>query len=306
MSITVKAMRYFTAALRHGNISRAAEELHVAASAVSAAIDQIEGHFQLTLVHRHRARGIQATASGKALEARFLALLDDYDAVLRDGAELKQALRGRLRIGYYAPVAPAFLPEILRELLGPERQVELHLEECDNTQAQTGLLEGAYDAILFVSDAALPQISFAPLVKAPPYCLLAADHKLSAQKRIHLEDLISEQLIVLNRPLAVEYYREMFELAGRAPARAIHVNSTEMVRSLVGAGHGCAILNMLPATDVSYAGNQLIARPLADELPALTLSIGYDTRSPRRLVQHVVDRARDYFANPEHLSCIVS
>ena len=41
MSILLKAMEYFTTALRMGNIAKAAAKLNIAASAVSAAIDQI-------------------------------------------------------------------------------------------------------------------------------------------------------------------------------------------------------------------------------------------------------------------------
>ena len=38
MALTLKAMTYFTTALRHGNIANAAEELHIAASAVAASL----------------------------------------------------------------------------------------------------------------------------------------------------------------------------------------------------------------------------------------------------------------------------
>ena len=50
MALTLKAMEYFTTALRHGNIAKAAVELNIAASAISSAIDQVETEFDLTLV----------------------------------------------------------------------------------------------------------------------------------------------------------------------------------------------------------------------------------------------------------------
>ena len=58
-------MEYFTTALRHGNIAKAAAELNIAASAISSAIDKVETEFYLTLVTRQRARGIQAVLSDK-------------------------------------------------------------------------------------------------------------------------------------------------------------------------------------------------------------------------------------------------
>ena len=151
MTVSLKSLRYFVTALAHGNISRAAVELNVAASAVAAAIDQIEAHFQLKLVNRFRSRGITPTASGRSMERKFARLLEEYDAVLAEGSKLKQTMKGELRIGYYAPIAPAFLPEIMSDLIGPENQTTIFLEECDNDRAQTGLLAGEFDAILFVS-----------------------------------------------------------------------------------------------------------------------------------------------------------
>ena len=52
MAIFLKAMEYFTTALRTGNIAKAAAKLNIAASAMSAAIDQIEATFNLTLITR--------------------------------------------------------------------------------------------------------------------------------------------------------------------------------------------------------------------------------------------------------------
>lgn len=295
MTVSLRSMRYFVTALAHGNISHASNELNVAASAVAAAIDQIEGQLQLKLVNRQRSRGITPTASGKVMQRRFTHLLEEYDAVLAEGSELKQALRGELRIGYYAPVAPAFLPEILSTLAGPGQQARFYLEECDNDRAQAGLLAGDFDAILFVSDAAHPQIEFDILIEAPAYCLAAADHQLARQASVWLKDLADEPIIVLDRPIAADYYRKLFAEAGQSPTTLAYANSTEMVRSLVGAGHGCAVLNMLPSTDASYAGEPLVAVPIRDPLPPLSLAIGYNKANPRRIVGHFAERCRSYF-----------
>lgn len=109
-------MEYFTTALRHGNIAKAAGELNIAASAIATAIDQVEAAFDLTLVTRQRSRGIAANASGRLVAQKLNGLLEEYRAVLTEGADLKTALSGVLRIGYYAPIAPAFLPKSSRPL----------------------------------------------------------------------------------------------------------------------------------------------------------------------------------------------
>ncbi|MEH6361644.1 MAG: LysR family transcriptional regulator, partial [Amylibacter sp.] len=133
--ITLKFMRYLTVAVRCGSISEAALELNISASAISAAIDQIEEHFKLKLVTRQRARGIKPTSSGREMIKKFQTLLDDYDEVMSEGVELKEAMTGHLHIGYYSPVAPSFLPQIISDIIPERGSLSLHLEECDNDAA---------------------------------------------------------------------------------------------------------------------------------------------------------------------------
>ena len=306
MTVSLKAMQYFNLAVARGSIAQAAEELNIAASAVSAAIDQVEASFGLTLVTRQRARGIAPTASGRLMVRKFERLLEDYRAILEEGAELKQSLSGALRVGYYAPVAPAVLPSIFSAFLPLESDAVLHLEECDNDAAQEGLLNGAYDVILFVSEGAKAPITFDILIEAPAYCLLAADHPLAAQDTVSLADLAQEPLVVLDRPVAAPYYLRLFEGAHTNTNVVAYANSTEMVRSLVGAGRSCAVLNMLPLAETSYSGERLVGRPISDDLPPLTLSVAYNRTQPRHIVQHFVDACRAYFAAEGPHQCIVN
>jgi len=303
MAISLKAMEYFTTALRQGSISKAAAELNIAASAIGGAIDQVEAAFDLTLTIRQRSRGITANASGRQVAQKFERLLEDYAAVLAKGADLKQALSGTLRVGYYAPIAPAFLPQILASFIPDGHDITLHLDECDNDSAQDGLLNGTYDVVLFVSEDVRPAIDFDVLIEAPAYCLVPAGHSFAKQASVTVAQIASQPLVVLNRPVAAAYYQSLFD--ANDITVAAYANSTEMVRSLVGAEHGCAVLNMQPLTAQSYSGSTLVGVPISDPLPPLTLSIGYDKTRPRRLVQDFVDACRTHFAEAGPQRCLV-
>ena len=280
MTVSLKAMEYFTTALRHGSIVGAAAELNIAASAVSTAIDQVEAAFDLTLITRQRSRGIQPNASGLAVARKCERLLEEYRSLLTEGADLKQALSGTLRVGYYAPIAPAFLPEILSSFGSDAGEIQLHLEECDNDVAQEGLRNGTFDAILFVSDDVRPSIDFDVLIEAHAYCLVPKAHKLTTQSSVTMAEIAKEPLVVLNRPVVATYYRSLFDAQRHDMSVAAYANSTEMVRSLVSAGHGCAVLNMKPLTSVSYCGAELVELPISDPLPPLTLAVAYDKSRP--------------------------
>lgn len=293
MAISITFMRYYCAVIEHGSISHAAAEMNVAASAVASAMDLIEEHFSLTLVNRFRSRGVQPTKSGKAIYEQFTNLIEEYDHVMHSASELRDGLSGHISIGYYAPVAPAFLPRIVKDLR-ENHSANVQLTECYNDTVQERYLAGEFDIIFFVSNNSFLQIPSDILIEAPAYCLLPDGHPLSQKKFIKLEELEHETIIVLNRPTAAEYYKELFSSVKQTEADIIYANSTEMVRSLVGAGVGCAILNMIPATNISYAGDTVVALPLEKPVQSLCLSIGYDHKKPRRLVKAFVDLCKKH------------
>jgi DNA-binding transcriptional LysR family regulator len=306
MPLTLKSMDYFTTALRHGSIVKAAADLNIAASAVSSAIDQVEAEFDLTLVIRQRARGIKPTSAGREVARKCERLLEDYKSLVIEGKDLKHSQSGNLRIGYYAPIAPAFLPQIFDSFLSSRTDVTLELEECNNDDAQDGLLEGTYDAILFVTEGVRPSIEYDTLITAPPYCLLPKAHPLARGDAITMAQIAHEPLVVLDRPVAASYYEGLFQSATRQAPVVAYANSTEMVRSLVAAGRGCAILNMLPLTSTAYNGASVVARPISDTLPPLTLALGYDSARPRRIVQDFAQACRHYFTASGPTRCVIS
>lgn len=298
LRVSIKALNYFLHAAEHGSIAKAAAELNVVPSAISNAIDLVEREFELQLVQRYPAKGIKPTAAGIAMMRKIRHLVEEYDTLFLEGTELRTALSGSMTIGYYAPVAPAFMPAIVAPLVRDHPGIKVSLVEADNERAQSGLLDGEFDLILFVAENVRAGIDCHPLIKAPPYVLVPHDHPLRQCEFVTRADLSNEPLVLLDLPITSEYYRN---LAG-APAQPANIVATasthEMVRSLVGAGIGCSILNMRPATAVTYAGDEVVAIPFRGHARALNLALGHMDGKPRRLVQAFMDAARDHFAHP--------
>ncbi len=283
--VSLRALRAFATVVETGSITAAARALNIAPSAIAAALDQVEAEFGASLLIRTRARGIAPTPEGREMAARFRNLLEDYHTVMAAGQDIAQTLTGTLRIGYYAPVAPAFLPRILSPMMRENPALRLDLREYDNDSAQDALLAGQLDVILFVGHEPRSGIETRELLDLPPYVLAAADQPVAQYKSTNLAKVAQHPLIQLNRPFARPYVDALFADRGLDPRIAAHANSTEMVRSLVGAGLGLAILNMRPRTDLSYGGDRLRAVPLDGDLPALSLHSGCATGHARKLVQ---------------------
>jgi len=306
MRLSLRALHYFLSAADRGSIARAADALNVAPSAISSAIDMVEAEFGLKLVQRYRAKGIQPTASGITLMRRIRHVIEEYDNLLIEGAELRTALSGKLSIGYYAPIAPAFIPAIVKPLVGDNPDVRLGFEECDNVRAQAGLLDGAFDIILFVAENVRSGIVCRTLLEAPPYLLVPEDHRLARNRSVDFDDIAKTQLVLLDLPFTSEYYRTLLDDNRIQPPIVATASTTEMVRSLVGAGAGCSILNMWPATDQTYAGDSVKAIPIRAPSQPLKLVLGHLDGNPRRLVHAFIEACLTHFARPGARDLIVS
>lgn len=296
MAVSIRALRYCLAAMERRSIAGAAAALSVAPSAIGAALDSVEATLGLTLVHRRRARGLEPTPAGPDFARRAGMVLEEYDGLLNFGAELGGGFAGALRIGYYAPVAPAFLPTILAPLLAGHPGLTAHLTECDTQAARGGLLDGTFDAILFLAGEMQAGIDTVPLIEAAPYLLVPEGDPLDAAGPVPLAALDGRAVVMLDLPVVRAYYDALFEEAGIAPRTVATGTTHEMVRSLVGAGIGPALLNMRPMTAHTYGGGTVRAVPFDPPLRPLSLVLG-TLGARRRVVQAFVEACADFFAS---------
>lgn len=305
MALSLRAMRYLQAVLQQGSITAAAEAMHVAPSAIASALNQAEQAFGMALVTRARAKGVFPTLAGRDVKRRIDDLLERYDTLLTDVSDLQSRLSGNLAIGYNAPIAPAFLPEICAPLLAAHPEVSLSLTEADNTSVQKGLLDGRFDVIIFVAELPNPQIATQPLIYAPTYCLCPVDHAIAAGRAVSVSRMAREPLILLDRPAARGYYMDLLEQSGEQFRIIATANSTEMVRSLVATGIGVSLLNMRPRAVPPYAGREIRCLPVSGASSGVTLSLGFAPGPKRRLVQMFIDECTAFCDGPEGAELIV-
>lgn len=297
--ISLKALRYFMAAIHEGSITKAAKVVNIVPSAVHTAVNQVEAAFGLQLTIRSRSKGISLTATGQQMVAKIQNLLDEYESLMRDSGDMRTQLTGVLRVGYYAPAAATFMPRIVERMLPDNDGVSVKFFECDNQSAQDGLISGAYDVIVCVADAMKPGITYETLLEVPAYVLVSNSHPFAMRPNIAMHDLSDQKVVLLDLPVVSEYYANQFDLADIKPNIVATATSLEMVRSLVGQGVGCSVLHMLTATDFTYAGDKVVAVPLEPAVETFKIVVGHLPDNPRRLVKMFVEEMRAYFQGDE-------
>ena len=269
--VTLTQLRYFVKAATYSSMTKAADELHIAQSAVSAAISQLEQQIGTQLFIRHRARGLALTAAGEEMLRDTRALLAHLDEVLDGASGHVDQVRGTVRLACFLTLAPFVLPRLLSDLGEQHPDLEVEVIETSADEVRTVLRNGTAELALTYDLGLGAGLATEPLGVAAPYVVLPSDHRLAKRKSIRLADLADEPMVLLDLPDSRDYFEELLTTAGVTPEIRYRSASYETVRGLVARGHGFSILNQMPAHRATYDGGAVTAVAIRDDLPGLPI-----------------------------------
>jgi DNA-binding transcriptional LysR family regulator len=286
MNYTLQQLKYLIAVADHGSVSAAARSLYVSQPGVSAAISHLEEVFGIQCFVRHHAKGVTLTAAGHGFVTEAREVLDKAANLQRRARELTETITGKLDIGCFTTIGPFFLPRILERFEQQHPGVVTTIfdgtTESLTRRMRAGTIELALMYDLNNLDAAFRKIS---LMELRPYVLLPKAHRLAMRPCVRLGDMVDEPLVLFDRPQNDEYLLSLFAGQGRPPRVGQRVKNFELVRGLVAAGSGYAILNVRPALDHSYDGKCVVCLPIADDVPPahLVLAMPSSASTTRRV-----------------------
>jgi DNA-binding transcriptional LysR family regulator len=110
--VELRQLRYVEAVARHRHFTRAAEELHIAQSALSHQIRRLERELGAELFER-TSRTVTVTEAGEAVAERARGILAQVDGVRHEIDELRGLVRGRVAVGATLPAGELDVPRLL-------------------------------------------------------------------------------------------------------------------------------------------------------------------------------------------------
>lgn len=249
MNFTLKQLIYFDAALRNRSIARAAAEMNISQSSITAAVDQIEQSVGTELFRRIPAKGIVPTRMGEEVGRTITGFLEQSRLFQSDLMSLSGNPTGTLRLGCFEPTAPYVLPPLLRRISDGYPDIRIDLMEGDMAQMSDVLQTGAVDAALTYQMEVRPEHNFVPLFQAPAWALVPESSHLAHKRSLSLHDLKDVPMIALDVPRTRGYFNTMFKEVGLTPTIVHSTKSGAVLRGLIAAQFGHAILNICSPAD---------------------------------------------------------
>ncbi|GAB2888547.1 LysR family transcriptional regulator [Streptomyces mayteni] len=267
VNFTLVQLRYFLVAAERGSMTEASSELHIAQSAVSAAIHNLERDLRLQLFIRHRGRGLTLTPAGERLQLQARELLARAREIEREARGDGETISGPVAIGCFVTLAPYYLPPLFSACTERYPDIEIEVVEAETDQLVQALTTGRIDFAVTYDLGLTAELRSETIARAPAYVIVPADHPLADRSAVELAELSTEPLVLLDLPHSRDYFRALVAATGTAPDVRYRSQSYETVRSLVARGLGYSVLNQRPATGQTYGGGEIAELELRDGNP---------------------------------------
>src|SRR3954451_5031822 len=273
----LRQLRYVEAVARHRHFTRAAEELHVAQSALSHQVRRLEAELGTELFAR-TSRTVVPTEAGEAVAARARRVLAEVDGVREEVDDLRGLVKGRVAIGALLPAGEIDVPALLAQFSHAYPGVDVAIQEGTAGDMLRHLSRDEID------------VAFSLLAGDPPEALVA--------ERVSVDELVAafppgtapgrgpvtpatlgERVILTPRSgsATMAALEEFF--AGSEISLHVSCESADpfLLRSLASAGFGTAVL---PRSLTVREGPPIDVRALR---PAVRLPVALLWRRDRRL-----------------------
>ena len=250
--LNLERLEYFAAVAENLNFTRAAEDCHVAQTAISRHIAALESEVGCKLFYRTN-RAVELTPAGKAFYSEILPMLEHYRRALEKARTAYSGPASALRLGI-GQFEMGFVSQLFKEFHSLFRDIRLSVSQYPYSELMRRLEDGTVDVIFPHPDTRLPEgqreIQVQHIFTAAPGFLIsaeAADSRFSSARRRGLQarDLSGENIVLLAEsagPLSGEAGTAQLEAAGIAPASITTVNSVSALFLMVKAGLGGAFI----------------------------------------------------------------
>lgn len=255
-------IRAFVMVARTGNVTRAAERLHVSQPALSQQLKRLEARLD-TILFVRAARGLELTERGQRLlpaAEQALAALDALDSLARG---MRRAVQGTLRIGTI--IDPEFLR--LGALLGWLRRhhpgIRLELRHGMSGTGAAAVANGGLDVAYTLGSPELTEFqdtcTVLPLARFH-YRVIAPPGWEERVRGRSWEDLVTLPWLA-TPPQSVHHrlLRSVFEACGRTPPIAAEVDLEPSMLALVRSGVGLALARDTIARTAAHGAGVIIA-----------------------------------------------
>ena len=188
MKLDPVTLRLFVAVMEENAIARAAVREHIAPSAASRRLAELEAQLQVALFTRSN-RGSQPTAAAYALLNMARSVLNELDGIATQIQDYGSGLRGHVRVVANISAITQFLPAQLQQFLAQHPQVDVRLQERVSSDIARAVADNEADIGLLNDGHYGEKISLRPYRSDRLTVVVPHGHALARRRSLRLVEL---------------------------------------------------------------------------------------------------------------------
>ena len=296
----LRHIEVFQAVLQAGTLTGAANLLNISQPAATKLLQHAERQLGFALFTRVRGR-LQLTPEGVVLRNKIEKISDEVRELQRLASNLKQSDRHTLRVVSTPTLANVVIPKAVTRLRKPFREASVELFTQHSREMLDSILLRETDIGLTLQELQHPDVHCQVLCQGTLMVIAPAGWwpKKDLGKPLSVETLAAAPVvgIAFHDSLGRQLQAHL-EYLSPPPKISIWVQTYQLARSLVGNGHGLALVD--PFTAFGDADDAVQVRPLAPVM-AVSLYAIYRTDNPlapihKAFLAHVEDIAGSMLA----------
>jgi LysR family transcriptional regulator for metE and metH len=243
LTLEIRHLTLVDAVAELGNVTRAADRLHLTQSALSHQLRDIESRLGAPLFVR-LSRRMALTPEGERVLTSARRVLDELRRAEDDVRGMSDSGRGVLRLCTQCNTGYHWLPPLLESFNKKHPGVDVQIVVDATERPLDALRDGQIDlAVITDDDVNDPRIVTRPLFADELVAIVPPNHRLAKRAWIAPEDFRDEHLIIYKAPRKSSYtFTRILTPAGIEPARVSFVPLTEAIVELIKAGLGIGVL----------------------------------------------------------------
>ncbi|QEP43236.1 LysR family transcriptional regulator [Ectothiorhodospiraceae bacterium BW-2] len=241
---TLRQLQIFEAIVRHGNFTRAAEELFLTQPTVSMQVKKLSDSLGIALFEQV-GRNVRPTEAGMELYQSCRKIFENLANLEMKVADLKGLKRGRLRLGVIS-TAKYFAPEVLGEFCQRHPGIDVSLK-VSNRDRIIERINANEDDLYIMGQVPFDRLdveSF-PFTANPLMVMAPRDHPLVKQKNISLERIVMEPMIMREPGSGIrDAAIRTFANRGLQPNVRMELGSNEAIKHAIVGHLGLSVLSL--------------------------------------------------------------
>jgi DNA-binding transcriptional LysR family regulator len=273
MRLDLFSLNLFADIVETRSIGGGAKRHHIAVSAASKRMTDLEERFGTPLLMRH-ARGVQATEAGEALHRRIRQTLDNLQQIAVEMSEYAQGGRGKVHLLANSTAIIHCLPGDIAGFTRLHPAIGVNLEERSTNDTLEAVAKGAADVGIVAPVTSYPAgLHYWPYQAVPCVVVVPPDHPLARSGGVTFHDTLAFEYIGLMAGGGWDRLLSSAAEAAHLPLKVrIRVDGFEAACRMVQAGLGISFVPERTARLHARAAGLKIV-PIDDPWATVRLSI---------------------------------